>query len=229
MRVLAIECSDRGGGVAALDGDSLVGTQSLPTDRRSAQSLAPAIDALIRSVGWRPADLQLVAVTQGPGSFTGLRVGVTTAKAMAFAVGCPVVGVNTLEVIAAQSPAEVGDVSVVLPAERMELFAGRLARTAEGSWQWIDETRIVSQQAWFDMLAAGQRVSGPGLRLVAERLPAGVRRLDESCWDPRAATVGWLGWQRYQAGERDDVFQLVPNYFRRTAAEEQWERRAKTI
>jgi tRNA threonylcarbamoyladenosine biosynthesis protein TsaB len=229
MRVLAIECSDRGGSVAALDGGRTVAEQSLPADRRSAQSLAPAIDELLRSLGWSAGNVQLVAVTQGPGSFTGLRVGVTTAKALAFSVGCPIIGVNTLEVIAYQSPEEVGDVNVVLPAERKELFAGRLARTAEGSWWWIDETRIVSQQAWLESLATGQRVSGPGLRLVAERLPPGVRPLDEPCWDPRAATVGWLGWQRYQAGEREDVFQLVPHYFRRTAAEEQWERRGKTI
>ena len=74
--------------------------------------------ALLKQVGWRPDDVQLVAVSVGPGSFTGLRVGVTAAKVFAYAVGAEVLGVDTLEAIAAASPDDVAEVSAVIDAQR---------------------------------------------------------------------------------------------------------------
>ena len=66
----------------------MLAEQPLDPTRRSAQTLAPAIATLLDAVEWRPADVELVAVATGPGSFTGLRIGVTTAKAFAYAAGC---------------------------------------------------------------------------------------------------------------------------------------------
>ncbi len=88
-------------------------------------------------------------------------------------------------------------------------------------------TTVVDHQAWLDALVPGDVVSGPGLRRLADLLPAFVTVVDRELWAPMAAVVGQLGWNRFSAGGRDDVFQLVPQYFRRTAAEEQWERRAR--
>ncbi len=70
--------------------------------RRSTQTLAPSIQSLLREVGWRPADIQAIGVTIGPGSFTGLRLGAATAKMLSFVTGAAVRGVDTLRVIAAQ-------------------------------------------------------------------------------------------------------------------------------
>ena len=100
MRVLAIETVGMTGSVAVLSGDEVLVERRLDTERRSAQTLAPAIQDLLAEVGWRPADLELVAVAQGPGSFTGLRIGITTAKGLAYVLGCRLLGVNTLRAIA---------------------------------------------------------------------------------------------------------------------------------
>jgi tRNA threonylcarbamoyladenosine biosynthesis protein TsaB len=101
VKILSLETTDLSGSVAASDSSKLLLELELNTSQRSAQSLAPAINSLLQQVGWKPADVELVAVTVGPGSFTGLRVGVTTAKTFAYAVGAEVLGIDTLETIAA--------------------------------------------------------------------------------------------------------------------------------
>ncbi len=105
-RILALETSGTSGSVAALEGDRLLAEVSLAPSLRSARSLAPGIAKLLAEVGWKPRDVGIVAVTTGPGSFTGLRVGLTTAKSFAYAVGAQVLGINTLEVLAEQAPAD---------------------------------------------------------------------------------------------------------------------------
>src|SRR5437773_12166637 len=104
MRVLALETSGTAGSVAVLDDEQLLTAVALDPAQRTARTLAPAIRDVLKHVGWAPTDVQLVAVTAGPGSFTGLRLGVTTAKTFAYAAGCEVLGVNTLEVIAGRAP-----------------------------------------------------------------------------------------------------------------------------
>src|SRR5262245_56901299 len=103
-RILAIETSGRHGSVATLGGEPagarLIGQTVLTGEERTAQVLAPAIQQLLIATEWSPKSIDPVAVTVGPGSFTGLRIGVTTAKAIAYAVGADVLGVNTLEPLA---------------------------------------------------------------------------------------------------------------------------------
>ncbi len=220
MRILAIETTDIAGSVAALDGQHLVANQELDPQMRSAQSLAPAIATVLKSVRWQPGDVQLVAVTVGPGSFTGLRVGVTTAKLFAYAVGAEAMGINTLEVIAAQAPDEIRDVWAVLDALRGEVLAVRFRREADSVWQRQGEELLVENSAWLARLTPGETVSGPALTKLSGELPAGVRAIERELWLPKAATVGQLAWQQYQAGRRDDLFAILPQYYRRSAAEE---------
>ncbi|OHB85019.1 MAG: tRNA (adenosine(37)-N6)-threonylcarbamoyltransferase complex dimerization subunit type 1 TsaB, partial [Planctomycetes bacterium RBG_16_64_12] len=112
MKVLALETTERVGSVAAMDDGNLLCELKLCPKQRSAQSLAPGIKMLLERVGWQPTDVDLVATTVGPGSFTGLRVGVTTAKSFAYGVQADILGVDTLEVIAAAAPAHVQTLSV---------------------------------------------------------------------------------------------------------------------
>jgi tRNA threonylcarbamoyladenosine biosynthesis protein TsaB len=224
VRILAIETSGHAGTVALLEDYLLAGEASLATDKRSARTLAPAIRDTLQSAGWQAADVRLVAVAVGPGSFTGLRIGVTTAKTFAYAVKAEVVAVNTLEVIAAQAPAEVNRLSVVLDAQRQQVFAGDFTRGADGLFEWNGSTAVVECDLWLAELRPSIAVSGPGLQKLAARLPSHIRTISPTLWLPRAATVGQLGWHRYQSGQRDDLWRLVPQYFRRSAAEEKLER-----
>ncbi|MGA2067250.1 MAG: tRNA (adenosine(37)-N6)-threonylcarbamoyltransferase complex dimerization subunit type 1 TsaB [Thermoguttaceae bacterium] len=219
MRILALETTEAIGSVAAAAGDKLLAQQQLNPAQRSAQSLAPAIRALLEEVGWRPGDVELVAVSVGPGSFTGLRVGVTTAKVFAYAVGAGVLGINTLEVIAAAAPPEVTSLHAVMEAQRGDVVAQAFRRDPNGWLQPAGPAPLVPLRAWLAGLPPGAIVSGPGL-VRAGDLPPGVAALDPAYWAPTAANVARLAQRHYAAGRRDDLWGLIPHYSRRPAAEE---------
>lgn len=219
LRILALETSGRSGTVAALNGAEPLVEVELNPKQRSAQSLAPAMAQVLAAAGWQPRDVQLVAVTSGPGSFTGLRVGVTTAKTFAWATGASVLGVDTLEAIAWQAPAGDSPIAAALEAQRDELFA---AVYGSEPGKVLQPTAIVPTQAWLGSLEPGWRVSGPAVARLLQRLPPGVSMVDQSLWQPRATCVGRVAAWRYERGERDDVWKLAPRYFRPSAAEEKW-------
>ncbi len=224
MRILAIETSDQSGSVAALEGGHVVGCCDLDPAVRSAVSLAPAIAQLLGDVDWRPRDVQLVTVATGPGSFTGLRVGVTTAKMFAYAAGAEVLGVHTLEAIAWQAPWQTRELWVVIDAQRDQVFARRFSRNSSDDWQAQGEVLLLDNDAWLRQLAGGGAgglaVSGPALAKLSDRIPRDVTIVDHALWLPKAEAVGQLGWRYYQSGRREDAGALVPYYFRPSAAEE---------
>jgi tRNA threonylcarbamoyladenosine biosynthesis protein TsaB len=219
MRILALETSTREGSVAVLDDQRVLGEAPLEPSQRTAQAFAPAIARQLAAVGWTPTDVQLVAVTVGPGSFTGLRIGVTAAKTFAYAVGAEIVGVNTLEVIARQVPHDPPLVCSVLDAQRQQLFSATYRRE-NGDLRSVGQAAIVDQPHWLASLPADVVVTGPGLTRVLQQLPAGVVVADQRFWNPQAATVGRLAGLDSRAGKRDDLWKLNPLYFRPSAAEE---------
>jgi tRNA threonylcarbamoyladenosine biosynthesis protein TsaB len=226
MRVLGIETVGTTGSVALVEGDVVVRELALDPALRSAQSLAPGIDELLRAAQWRPGDVELVAVATGPGSFTGLRIGVTTAKTFAYACGCPAIGVDTMSAIAQRVPAQFARFSVVVDAQRGELFVADFERTAEGELRGRESTRLVDAVQWLGELEPGRVVSGPGLAKWASRAKSDTVLVEAALWSPTAATVALIGARDFAGGRRSSAFELVPEYVRRTAAEEQWEKKA---
>ena len=220
MRILALETSGTLGSVAVLENGVLLGQTDLLPPRRSAQTLIPAVAELLAAVGWKPADVELVAVTQGPGSFTGLRVGVTAAKTLAYAVGAEVLGVDTLGVVALQVPPDAKLVCAVLDAQREQLYSATFHRAAGGELAVARATHIVDADRWLAELTAGATITGPGLSRLADRLPGHVNIAPPECWSPQATAVGQVAWRDYLAGRRDNLWKLAPNYFRTSAAEE---------
>jgi tRNA threonylcarbamoyladenosine biosynthesis protein TsaB len=219
MRILAIETVGTAGSVAALECETLLAERTLEGQRRAASSLAPTIAELLNVVGWRAGDVGLVAVATGPGSFTGLRIGVTTAKAFAYAAGSQAVGVNSLLSIAARVPREFHSVWALLDAQRNELYAARYTHRPDGQLAEDVPTQVVGCEDWLASLDS-ETVTGPGLERIVQRLPQGVTAVDRTLWAPTAAAVGRVGWQHYCRGQRISVFDLVPHYYRKTAAEE---------
>lgn len=219
--VLAIETSALGGSVSLAEDETFVAERGLGAGQRSAQSLIPAIDELLRGAGRQVKDVGLIGVVIGPGSFTGLRVGVTAAKTLAYAIGAQTVGLDTLDVLAAQ--AEPGSRGArllpILDAQRQELFAATFA-WREGGWARTGPTAIVPTPAWLESLVAGDLVTGPALSRLAAKLPAGVKVGAEMLREPRAVTVARLAFARFQRGHVDDFWKLAPAYYRPSAAEE---------
>src|SRR5688572_11693336 len=136
MRIIAIETSGRHGSLAILSGDAddaqLQCEAGLGGEHRTAQSLAPALSDLLAEVNWPPATIGMVAVAVGPGSFTGLRIGVTTAKAFAYAVGAEIIGVNTLDVLASQTGQSPSPLWAIMDAQRQELFVAKFETSGGG-------------------------------------------------------------------------------------------------
>ncbi len=224
QRILAIETSGRHGSAALLSGltgkPKLVGQFQVAADQSTAQALAPGLQRLLTEAAWPAKSLDLVAVTVGPGSFTGLRIGVTTAKTFAYAVGAEIIGVNTLAVIATQAPVTRQPLWTVLDAQRQELFVAKFIVSGAGEIEMMQDTSIVTQDAWVAELKAGDWVSGPALERLASQISNGVAVVPEQHWQPLAATVGQVAWHAYEKGQRDDLWKLHPIYYRPSAAEE---------
>lgn len=216
------------GSVAALRDGNLLAEIELDPQQRSAQSLAPGLRSLLGRVGWQPAEVQLVALTIGPGSFTGLRVGVATAKAFAYATGAEILGVDTLETIAAGAPGDVQFLSAAIDAHRGEVVAQSFRRGPDGWFRPTGASDLVAADIWLGSLVGGMVVTGPALRKLADRVPAAATVLEPRYWPPKAAVVGRLAARLAAAGRRDDLWSLVPRYFRRSAAEEKWEQRRES-
>lgn len=224
MNILAIETSGQAGSVALWDGARLVAQRDLDPARRNAQTLAPAMQSLLQSGGWQPRAVDVVAVVIGPGSFTGLRVGVTTAKAFAYAVQARVVGVNTLDVIAAQAfpvvPLAAGRLGVGIDAGRGEVFAAEYARDEHGAWHSVVSAAIVTRDVWLHAATPLRAVSGPALDKLPQPLDSSALVMPREYWLPQASTVGKLAAQRVKLEQYDDVWSLTPYYLRKSAAEE---------
>jgi len=224
LRILAIETSGRFGTLAALRSEGpevdLLHSAELPTDQRTAQSLLPTLDELLNRCGWKPRDLGLVCVTAGPGSFTGLRLGITTAKTLAYASGADLVGIETLAVIAANGESDRSRLWAILDAQRQELFVACFEQGWQTRENGLPATQILCNEKWLNQLQAGDLVAGPPLAKLRDRLPAGVEAVDSRFWTPQAATLGRLGLAAHQLGQTIDPMQLVPNYYRKSAAEE---------
>jgi tRNA threonylcarbamoyl adenosine modification protein YeaZ len=222
MRILSIETSGRDASLAVLEASvdeaaraRLVRQESIVSKERTAQVLAARLHDLLLGVDWPVQSVELVLVAVGPGSFTGLRIGVTTAKTLAYSIGAQVLGVNTLAAIAERAPTSCRPLWAVMDAQRQEIFACRFAPDGSAS-----STRVFTQDEWFKSLQSGDFVSGPGLRRLKYPLPTAVQAVDEALWLPMADAVGQLGWRDYQAGRRDDVWSILPQYYRSSAAEE---------
>ncbi|MGL4514719.1 MAG: tRNA (adenosine(37)-N6)-threonylcarbamoyltransferase complex dimerization subunit type 1 TsaB [Lacipirellulaceae bacterium] len=216
-RMVAIETSGRFGSVAAVEGvgpgePRLVAAIPLPRDERSARTLAPALAALLEAAAWERGSIGCVAVASGPGSFTGLRVGVTTAKALAYAWRADLVAIDTLAALAREAePTARG--WALIDAQRGELFAAPFAG------QVAEATRRLSLAAVLAELRQGDTVLGPGVDALddAAGAPTAITWQD---LEPSAAAVARLAWPRWLAGETEDPLTLVPEYYRTSAAEE---------
>ena len=103
-RLLLIETSGRSGQVALAEGNALLAVRRLDEARHQARDLAPAVADLLAAIGWKPRDIAAIVVSRGPGSYTGLRVGIMSAKTFAYAAGCALLAIDTFAVIAAQAP-----------------------------------------------------------------------------------------------------------------------------
>jgi tRNA threonylcarbamoyladenosine biosynthesis protein TsaB len=225
-RLLIIETSSQAGQVALAAGERLLGVRRLDEARRHARDLAPAVRDLLAEQGWKPRYLHGVVVSRGPGSYTGLRVGIMSAKALAYATGCALLAIDTFAPIARQAPAEALTLHVLADAQQDKIYVQPFRRAGAGAeLMALGPLAIEPVDDWLPRLPAGAWVSGPGLRKYEGRLPAGVSLVEVSRREPLPESLLQLGLARYRRGERDDLWAVEPLYLRPSSAEEQWDRK----
>ena len=220
-RFLVIETSHRVGRVALAQDDAIVGERALDESRRHARDLAPSIQALLQEQGWRARELDGVIVSRGPGSYTGLRVGLISAKTLAYATRCALIGVETFAAVALQVPEECQMVDVLADAQKDQVYVQPFGRVG-GEMVAAGPLVIQPFAEWVAQRRPGAWATGPGLVKWRPRLPGVIPCVEAGAWRPHPESLLVLGLDRYDADERDDVFALEPLYLRPSSAEEQW-------
>ncbi len=221
LRALAIETSGGAGSIATVM-DGVVRTEEqFPHGLKHAAEIIPMIDRLCRSERWSAHEIDELYVSAGPGSFTGLRIGITLAKTMAFATGAKIVAVPSMKAIAENAPGEARHLIVVLDAKRDQVFTGRFERV-EGRWIEREPARLDSLTAMLERSPRPVHLLGEGIPYHAKFIPASdeVIVTDQSLWRARAGAVARLGTEMARNGLFSDPFQLTPIYIRRPEAEE---------
>ncbi len=240
---IAIESSARQASVALFLGDVAIAQATLAADQPTARTLFDALEHLMAEVREREEALSFVGIGVGPGSFTGLRIGVTAAKTLAYAMGCPVVPVDSLAAIVLRMRRHVPNAAlwdVAVDAYRGQVFWRREEPSDPfGASEPSVSTRIVNRSEWIESLRqvvehlGDSRDEGDGGVACLAGDAWGRNVVDEikgeclSCefWVPNAESVGVLAWQSWNSGTAMDPMHLVPNYLRESAAEENLKRK----
>ena len=226
-RALAIETSGRTGSIALVDEGRVLVEDEFPHGLQHAAEMVPRIDRLCRERGWAPRDLAELYVSAGPGSFTGLRIGITLAKTLAFTTGARVIAVPSVRVLAHNAPPDAMELIIVLDAKREQIFTARLRRSTDG---WAEQ-----EPAHLDDLASMLARAPRPVHLLGEGIPhhqkfilpndPGVLVTSPEHWQPRAAALATEGVHLGREGLFTAPDDLVPIYIRRPEAEEKWEQR----
>jgi tRNA threonylcarbamoyladenosine biosynthesis protein TsaB len=231
LNVLALDTATSRAAVAVATAAGAIRTARPDPQVRHGRNLVPAIRGLLQEAGLTVAAIDVFAVGLGPGSYTGLRVGLTAAKVLAYAAGRPLVGFDSLEAIARNAPEDALRIAVVADAQRGDLYTAHFRRdTPGGPLVRQTPTRAEPMADWSQRLEPGTLVLGPALELdrIRNALPAQAQALPagDEAHGPDPHRLLLLAIELWQSGRREDPWFLEPLYLRRSAAEEQWERKA---
>lgn len=230
--LLAIETSARVGGIALLRGGSLLVERPLDSSVRHASAALPAIRTVLADNGLRLADVDCIAFSRGPGSFTGVRVAATIARMLHDFGGMRVVAASTLAAIAENASAEAAPgeiIAAVLDAKRGQAYSAAYRRRVGEEFEELEPPETRSPGPWIQRLReSGGRVlvTGAGLAIHAGAcVQAGGVLVGEDAWQPRAATVARLGWKLALGGKFCTPDEITPLYVRPPECEEVFEQR----
>ena len=230
MSILAIDTASSVSSVAVASEGKLQAEVTVEAGRTHSETLLSHIEGALSFAGVERSALTGIAVSIGPGSFTGLRIGLATAKAIAYGLGIPLVGVSTLAALALAVPVSDVHTLALMDAQKGNAYAG-LYEWRDGSLHEVRPVRVAPlAEAIAEAADRGKPVLLTGELAVKKRarlgnLPDNVTLAPAHLLTARASHVAWLGIARLAAGERDDPMTLEPFYIRRSEAEVLWEKR----
>ncbi len=223
MRILGIDTATRTASVGVLIDGEVVAEQSEGTDGNHAASLLPLIDRVLRDAGCLPADVDTVAVSGGPGSFTGLRIGRSVAKGLAWAIGGRVVTVPTLEALARTVRHHQETVCALLDARKGELYAACFDARGD-EWKCVMPDALLTPETLLEQVPTPCVILGDALvrygSLLQSHFGSRATLLPFPAHAPRGGMIAAMAWERQRAGVPPaDLSTIEPFYIRRSEAE----------
>lgn len=229
MKMLAIDTSTHVLGIALADEKKILGEYTTNIKKNHSVRLMPAVESLMKESGVAPDELEAIAVTTGPGSYTGVRIGVTTAKSMAWALNIPLYPVSTLQVFAQNGLGFPGLISPLIDARRNQVYTAAFSgNTGKNVVARQMKDQIILLPEWLEALGQMQEQilfvgedTGPRQELIQERLGS------------RAVFADWMGQTIRPAeiirvaradGEARDAHTVVPEYAQLAEAEKNWQK-----
>ncbi|MBU2885904.1 tRNA (adenosine(37)-N6)-threonylcarbamoyltransferase complex dimerization subunit type 1 TsaB [Gilvimarinus agarilyticus] len=213
--ILSIDTSTKSGSVALICAGLVVGAQHYNIDKSHSSLLHVMIDELMKNTGTTLEELDAIAISEGPGSYTGLRIGVSAAKGLCYALELPLIAVNTLEAMAYQVYRYSSQVDYLCPmidARRMEVYA----LVKNGNFETVQETEpvIVDEESFVTELADHQVVFfGDGAAKCQEVIQHPNASFVSEVY-PSAVEVGLLGAKKYELGQFENVIDFEPFYLK---------------
>lgn len=226
LKILAIESSNQTMSVATMEDGLVVAEYTRNGNLQHSTQLMPAIEYVLKSSDWEPKDLDKVAVSKGPGSYTGVRIGVTIAKTLAWTLNKPLIAVSSLKVLAANSMFFEGLIIPLMDARRGNLYTAGykvingileevLAETHVASTEWFD--RI--DQETHSILFIGQDIPKYEEQ-IREHFGNRAQFAHKNEWLPRAGILASLAKDEL----KEDVHTFIPEYLKKPEAEENWQK-----
>lgn len=231
MKTLAIDTSTLVAGVAVMDDKRLLGEYIINHKKTHSQRLMPMVEMLLEELELKPADIDVFAVSTGPGSFTGLRIGVTTIKAMAYATSKPVVGVPTLDALAYNILMDGFIVCPIMDARNNQVYTALYERKGNKQ-ERISDYLALPVDELADIIEKKEKkviFLGDGVEVYKEffknRFKNNCEFAPGSMRLQRASAVAEIAYLKARNGEVNSSFELTPFYLRKSQAERMYEKR----
>jgi len=222
--ILAVDTNTSAGSVAVLRDRRLLAEVNLDSPRTHSERLLPSIDLLMDALGIRLADIDGYALAVGPGSFTGIRIGMSTVKSFAFSSRKPIAAVSNLEALALKiKQTQARLLCPLMDAKKSEVYSG-LFEVRAGGMREIVAQGLYRPDRLFSQFPSHRIITfiGSGVPVYRDRLADYFK--DKARLSRRSLHVGFevglLGYERLKSGRGLDSFQVEPLYFRRSQAEE---------
>ncbi|MGE7880285.1 tRNA (adenosine(37)-N6)-threonylcarbamoyltransferase complex dimerization subunit type 1 TsaB [Peribacillus muralis] len=224
MKVLAIDTSNFTLGIALVDGSQVIGEYTTNLKKNHSVRVMPAIETLLKDCDTAPKDLTKIVVAKGPGSYTGVRIGVTIAKTLAWTLQIPLSGVSSLEVLAANGRYFNGLISPLFDARRGQVYTGLYEMENNLLKTVLEDCNILSSE-WAKRLKDMNRP----ILFIGQDTDIHREAIDEALGDlavfapiqsfnSRPSELAFLGLDKIE----EDIHQFVPNYIRMAEAEAKW-------
>lgn len=224
MKVLAIDTSNSILGVALIDEDQVVGEYITNVKKNHSVRVMPAIETLLKDCETQPKDIDKIVVAKGPGSYTGIRIGVTIAKTLAWTLNIPLAAVSSLEALAANGRYFNGVISPLFDARRGQIYTGLYEYDQEQLTAVFKDCNILSTEWALRLKELNRPVLFVGQdtkihrEIISNLLGDLAFFAPNSLFNPRPSELAFIGKEKVE----EDIHQFVPNYVRLAEAEAKW-------